>query len=291
MLTLSRIAIVTDSNSGITQEQGRELGISIVPMPFDINGETYFEDITLTQKEFYEKLREGADIGTSQPSIENIMNLWEELLKEHEEVVHIPMSSGLSGACETALAFSREFDGKVHVVNNQRVSVTQRQSVLDAIYLANQGKSGAEIKEVLENERFESSIYIMVDTLKYLKKGGRVTPAAAALGTLLRLKPVLQIQGEKLDAFAKARTVKQAKTMMINAVKKDLEERFSNYCEEGTMMLAIAHTDNEEAAQEFKKEVEEAIPGYDIYVDKLSLSISCHIGPGSLALAATKKVK
>ena len=291
MLTLSRIAIVTDSNSGITQEQGRELGISIVPMPFDINGETYFEDITLTQKEFYEKLKEGADIGTSQPSIENIMNLWEELLREYEEVVHIPMSSGLSGACETALAFSREFDGKVHVVNNQRVSVTQRQSVLDAIYLASQGKTGSEIKEVLETERFESSIYIMVDTLKYLKKGGRVTPAAAALGTLLRLKPVLQIQGEKLDAFAKARTVKQAKTMMINAVKKDLEERFSNYCEEGTMMLAIAHTDNEEAAQEFKKEVEEAIPGYEIYVDKLSLSISCHIGPGSLALAATKKVK
>lgn len=291
MLTLNRIAIVTDSNSGITQEQGRELGISIVPMPFDINGETYFEDITLTQKEFYEKLKEGADIGTSQPSIENIMNLWEELLKEYEEVVHIPMSSGLSGACETALAFSREFDGKVHVVNNQRVSVTQRQSVLDAIYLASQGKTGSEIKEVLETERFESSIYIMVDTLKYLKKGGRVTPAAAALGTLLRLKPVLQIQGEKLDAFAKARTVKQAKTMMINAVKKDLEERFSNYCEEGTMMLAIAHTDNEEAAQEFKKEVEEAIPGYEIYVDKLSLSISCHIGPGSLALAATKKVK
>ncbi|HIS62678.1 MAG TPA: DegV family protein [Candidatus Scybalomonas excrementigallinarum] len=288
---MNRIAIVTDSNSGITQEQGRELGISIVPMPFDINGETYFEDITLTQKEFYEKLKEGADIGTSQPSIENIMNLWEELLKEYEEVVHIPMSSGLSGACETALAFSREFDGKVHVVNNQRVSVTQRQSVLDAIYLASQGKTGAEIKEVLETERFESSIYIMVDTLKYLKKGGRVTPAAAALGTLLRLKPVLQIQGEKLDAFAKARTVKQAKTMMINAVKKDLEERFSNYCEEGTMMLAIAHTDNEEAAQEFKKEVEEAIPGYEIYVDKLSLSISCHIGPGSLALAATKKVK
>ncbi len=291
MLTLSRIAIVTDSNSGITQEQGRELGISIVPMPFDINGETYFEDITLTQKEFYEKLKEGADIGTSQPSIENIMNLWKDLLREHEEVVHIPMSSGLSGACETALAFSRDFDGKVHVVNNQRVSVTQRQSVLDAIYLANQGKSGSEIKEILETERLESSIYIMVDTLKYLKKGGRVTPAAAALGTLLRLKPVLQIQGEKLDAFAKARTVKQAKTMMINAVKKDLEERFSNYCEEGTMMLAIAHTDNEEAAQEFKKEVEEAIPGYEIYVDKLSLSISCHIGPGSLALAATKKVK
>ena len=289
--TLSRIAIVTDSNSGITQKQAKELGISVVPMPFDINGKTYFEDITLTQEEFYANLGNGADIATSQPSIEEVMNLWTELLKEHEAVVHIPMSSGLSGSCETALAFAREFDGRVQVVNNQRVSVTQRQAVLDAIHLVEQGKNAEEIREILEGERLESSIYIMVDTLKYLKKGGRITPAAAALGTLLRLKPVLQIQGEKLDAFAKARTVKQAKTMMINAIKKDLEERFKEYEEDGMMILGIAHTDNEEAAEEFKKEVEEAIPGLPIYVDRLSLSVSCHIGPGSLALTATKKVK
>lgn len=288
---LSRIAIVTDSNSGITQDEAKELGVFVIPMPFDIDGETYFEDITLNQTQFYEKLVTGADIATAQPSIDEIMKLWEELLKTHEEVVHIPMSSGLSGSCETALAFSREFDGKVQVVNNQRISVTQRQAVLDACYLVEEGKSVKEIKDILEKEKLESSIYIMLDTLKYLKKGGRITPAAAALGTLLRLKPVLQIQGEKLDAFSKARTAKQAKTIMINAVKKDLEERFSLHCEEGNMMLAIAYTDNEEVAQEFKKEVEEAIPGYDVYLDTLSLSVSCHIGPGALALAAIKKVK
>lgn len=287
---LNQIAIVTDSNSGITQEQAKELGVFVVPMPFDINGQTYFEDITLGKKEFYEKLREGAEIATSQPSIDDVMKLWETLLQEHDEIVHIPMSSGLSGSCETALAFAREFDGKVQVVNNQRISVTQRQSVLDAVELVKSGKTAKEIREVLEKEKMESSIYIMLDTLKYLKKGGRITAAAAALGTILRLKPVLQIQGEKLDAFAKARTAKQAKSMMINAIKKDFEERFSAYVAEGNMALAIAHTDNLEAALEFKKEVEEEFKGIDIYVDELSLSVSCHIGPGALALATAKKV-
>ena len=288
--TLNQIAIVTDSNSGITQEQAKELGVFVVPMPFDINGQTYFEDITLGKKEFYEKLREGAEIATSQPSIDDVMKLWETLLQEHDEIVHIPMSSGLSGSCETALAFAREFDGKVQVVNNQRISVTQRQSVLDAVELVKSGKTAKEIREVLEKEKMESSIYIMLDTLKYLEKGGRITAAAAALGTILRLKPVLQIQGEKLDAFAKARTAKQAKSMMINAIKKDFEERFSAYVAEGNMALAIAHTDNLEAALEFKKEVEEEFKGIDIYVDELSLSVSCHIGPGALALATAKKV-
>ncbi len=288
--TLNQIAIVTDSNSGITQEQAKELGVFVVPMPFDINGQTYFEDITLGKKEFYEKLREGAEIATSQPSIDDVMKLWETLLQEHDEIVHIPMSSGLSGSCETALAFAREFDGKVQVINNQRISVTQRQSVLDAVELVKSGKTAKEIREVLEKEKMESSIYIMLDTLKYLKKGGRITAAAAALGTILRLKPVLQIQGEKLDAFAKARTAKQAKSMMINAIKKDFEERFSAYVAEGNMALAIAHTDNLEAALEFKKEVEEEFKGIDIYVDELSLSVSCHIGPGALALATAKKV-
>ena len=288
---MSKVIVVTDSNSGITQSQSKELGVVVLPMPFYIDDKMYYEDIDLTQEQFYEKLTQGGEIKASMPLVGDVTDKWDELLKEYDEIVYIPMSSGLSSSCETALMLAQDYEGRVEVVNNQRISVTQRQSVLDAKMLVEQGKSATEIKEILEKNKFESSIYIMVDTLKYLKKGGRVTPAAAALGTLLRLKPVLQIQGEKLDAFAKARTVKQAKTMMINAVKKDLEERFSNYCEEGTMMLAIAHTDNEEAAQEFKKEVEEAIPGYEIYVDKLSLSISCHIGPGSLALAATKKVK
>lgn len=287
---MSRIAIVTDSNSGITQEQAKELGIFVVAMPFDINGQTYFEDITLTRKEFYEKLEEGADICTSQPSIEEIMNLWETLLQDYDEVVHIPMSSGLSGSCETATAFAREFDEKVQVVNNQRISVTQRQSVLDALNLVKQGKTAKEIRQILEEEKMESSIYIMLDTLKYLKKGGRITAAAAALGTILRLKPVLQIQGEKLDAFSKARTIKQAKSVMMHAIQKDFEERFANHVANGTMNLAIAHTNNLEAALELKKEVEQQFEGIDIYVDELSLSVSCHIGPGALALAAVKKV-
>lgn len=288
---MSKIAIVTDSNSGITQQQAKELGISVVAMPFDINGTTYFEDITLNQEQFYKKLEDGADISTSQPSIEEVMTLWESLLEDHDEVLHIPMSSGLSGSCETACAFAREFDGKVQVVDNQRVSVTQRHAVLDAIHLAKTGKNAKEIREILEKERLESSIYIMLDTLKYLKKGGRITPAAAALGTLLRLKPVLQIQGEKLDAFAKARTIKQAKSMMIAAIKKDLETRFAEEYKNGQMELAIAHTNNLEAAKEFKKEVEEVLPNMNIYIDHLSLSVSCHIGAGSLALATSKRIK
>lgn len=286
---MNRIAIVTDSNSGITQQQAKELGISVVPMPFDINGTTYFEDITLNQEQFYARLEEGADIATSQPSVEKVMGLWDELLKDYDEVVHIPMSSGLSGSCETACAFAREYDGKVQVVNNQRISVTQRHSVFDAIAFAKQGKNAQEICQILEKERLESSIYIMVDTLKYLKKGGRITAAAAALGTLLKLKPVLQIQGEKLDAFAKARTIKQAKSMMIAAMKKDMETRFADYAKNNEMDLAIAHTNNLEAAKEFCKELEEVFPFMPIYIDHLSLSVSCHIGPGALAVAVSKR--
>ncbi|MBQ5851093.1 MAG: DegV family protein [Lachnospiraceae bacterium] len=284
---MSRIAIVTDSNSGITQSQAKELGISVVPMPFMIDGETYYEEITLTRNDFYEKLATDAEISTSQPSPDSITKMWDELLSEYDEIVHIPMSSGLSGSCQTAYMLSQEYDGKVHVVNNQRISVTQRQSVLDAIKLAGQGKTGSEIKDILEEDKFNSSIYIMVDTLKYLKKGGRITPAAAALGTLLKLKPVLQIQGEKLDAFAKARTVNQAKSMMMNAIKNDIEKRFGA---ENEMILAIAHSQNEEAAMELKEELQALYPDFPIYVDHLSLSVSCHIGPGSLAIACCKKL-
>lgn len=282
---MSKIAIVTDSNSGITQEQGKKLGISVIPMPFEINGKEYFEDINLSQEEFYELLEEGAEISTSQPSPEAILGLWDQLLKEYDEVVHIPMSSGLSGSCGTAMGLALDYDGKVQVVNNQRISVTLRQSVMDAMELAEQGKTAAEIKEILEREKFESSIYITLDTLKYLKKGGRVTPAAAALATLLKIKPVLQIQGEKLDAFAKARTVKQAKSIMMDSIKKDMEERFGE-----KVYLQMAYTKNLEAALEFKKEVEEYFPGYEVCMDPLSLSVSCHIGPGALAVAVTKQL-
>ena len=286
-----KVAIITDSNSGITQEEGKKLGIRVVPMPFMINGEEYLEDITLTQQEFYEKLGDGSDISTSQPSPESIMALWDEVLEEYDEIVHIPMSSGLSGSCQTAMMLAEDYDGKVEVVNNQRISVTQRQSALDAKELAAKGMCAVEIKEKLEAVKFDSSIYITLDTLKYLKKGGRITPAAAALGTLLRLKPVLTVQGEKLDAFAKARTMKQAKSMMVAAITKDLEERFGDRTGKN-VHLAVAHTDNQEEADEFAKELRELFPATDeIVIAPLSLSVSCHIGPGSLAVACSKVIE
>ena len=287
-----KIAVVTDSNSGITQAQAKEMGITVLPMPFMIDGETYYEDITLTQEQFYQKLKDNSDISTSQPTPDSIMKMWDELLKEYDQIIHIPMSSGLSGSCSTAmmLAGEDEYEGKVFVVDNRRISVTQYQSVKDAQMLAAMGMDGAQIKKRLEETAADSVIFITVDTLKYLKKGGRITPAAAALGTLLRIKPVLIILGEKLDSFAKARTMKQAKTMMLNAIQKELDERLhDSECKD--CHLAIAHTDNEEAALEFQKEVKERFPNADVYMAPLSLSIACHIGPGSLAVTATRKME
>lgn len=284
---MKKVAVVTDSNSGITQREAKELGIRVVPMPFYIDGELYYEDITLSQKEFYEKLSGNADISTSQPSPADVMEIWEELLEEYDEVVHIPMSSGLSTSCETAMMLAKDFDGKVFVVNNQRISVTQRQAVLDALELAEACKSGQEIHDILMKEKLEASIYITVDTLKYLKKGGRVTPAGAALGTVLNLKPVLTIQGEKLDAFAKVRGLKSAKKVMKEAMKKDLEERFGGK----KVHLEAAYTCTHEEAQEWKKELEEYFPGYEIHMDALSLSVACHIGPGAMAVACSRYIE
>ena len=287
-----KIAVVTDSNSGITQAQAKEMGITVLPMPFMIDGETYYEDITLTQEQFYQRLKDNSDISTSQPTPDSIMKLWDELLKEYDQIVHIPMSAGLSGSCATAmmLAGEDEYEGNVFVFDNHRISVTQYQSVKDAMMLADMGMDGAQIKKRLEETAADSVIFVTVDTLKYLKKGGRITPAAAALGTLLRIKPVLIILGEKLDSFAKVRTMKQAKTLMMNAIQKELDERLhDSECKD--CHLAIAHSDNEEAALEFKKEVEERFPDADIYLAPLSLSIACHIGPGSLALTATRKME
>ncbi len=286
---MGKIAVVTDSNSGITQKQAKDYGIYVLPMPFFIDQQTYFEDIDLTQEQFYEKLEGKSEISTSMPSVGSVTELWDELLKEYEEIVHIPMSSGLSSSCETAMMLAQEYGEKVQVVNNQRISVTQKQSVLDAMELAEHGKSAVQIREYLENVRYDSSIYIMVDTLYYLKKGGRITPAAAALGTLLKLKPVLQIQGGKLDAFAKARTVKQARTIMIDAMKNDFAKRFGD--ETGSNMhLFIAYTKDRDTALDFKSQLEEVFPGLEVDVDPLSLSVACHIGPGSLAVACSKKI-
>lgn len=287
---MGKIAIVTDSNSGITQKEGKELGISVIPMPFYINEELYFEDITLTQDEFYQKLNEDEDIKTSQPAPGDVLDLWEKLLEDHDEIVHIAMSSGLSSSCATAAMLADDYDGKVQVVDNQRISVTQRQSVLDAAKLAEEGKSAKEIKDILEADKLDSGIYIMVDTLKYLKKGGRVTAAGAAIGTVLGIKPVLQIHGEKLDAFAKTRGVKQAKKKMIAAVRKELEERFQDGDFGKHAYLQSAYTKDEEVALKWKEELMAEFPGMEFQQDPLSLSVACHIGAGALAVAWTHKI-
>ena len=291
---MKKIAIMTDSNSGITQKEAAGLGISVLPMPFMINDTTYFEDINLTHEHFYEFLENDAVVSTSQPSPDSLIHMFHKLLAEYDEVVHIPMSSGLSGSCQTAcmLAQEPEFAGKVFVVNNQRISVTQTQSVLDAMELAKKGYDGAQIKKILEEDKFNSSIYIMLDTLFYLKKGGRITPAAAALGTLLKLKPVLQIQGEKLDAFAKARTKSAGKSMMLQAIKNDIENRFGGFDESAKerVTLHIAYTKDAEEAELWKQEVMEAFPGFRLKMAPLSLSVACHIGPGALALACTRNL-
>ena len=291
---MPKVAVMTDSNSGITQSEGKELGIIVVPMPFNIDGEEYLEDINLTQEGFYQKLQSGAKVSTSQPSIGYVNSLWDELLKEYDQVVYIPMSSGLSKSCESASNSAKaNYEGKVFVVDNQRISVTQRQSVLDAIELAKLGYDGQQIKDKLTEIKFDSDIFIMVDTLDYLKKGGRITPAAAALGGMLKLKPILLIKGEKLDKFRmRNRSVENAKDIMLNACLdkingylKDKDGRTDNIHYE----VAYSGTDRTEA-ESFVKMIKEHVGDLDIHCDPLSLSVSCHIGPGALAMAICKKM-
>ena len=286
---MSKVAILTDSNSGITQEEAEQAGIYVFPTPVYINDEVFYEGVDLTTDQFFARQAEGAEIKTSMPVVGDVIDKWESLLEEYDEVVYIPLSSGLSSSCETAIMLAEDYDGKVQVVNNQRISVTMKLSVYDAKKLADAGKSATEVKEILEAMKFESTIYIMVDTLEYLKKGGRITPAAAAIGSLLKIKPVLQIRGEKLDSFAKARTVKQAKQIMMDAIAKDMDEVLHDPTGENTI-IAMAHTQNEEEIAKFKAEVEERFPGHDIFVDPLSLVVSSHIGPGALAVTCTKKL-
>ncbi|MDO5540205.1 MAG: DegV family protein [Eubacteriales bacterium] len=287
---MGKIAVVTDSNSGITQEEAKKTGVFVLPMPFYINGESYLEGINLTQEEFYVKLREDADINTSQPSPVSVTELWDHLLKEYDQIIHIPMSSGLSASCESAMALAMDYEGKVFVIDNQRISVTQRQSVLDALKLIEMGKTAQETADVLMKTKMDSSIYITLETLKYLKKGGRITPAAAAIGTILNLKPVLQIQGEKLDAFSKARGKVKAKKIMLSAIRNDLEVRFAKELANKEMTLGAAYAGNPEEAQEWLKEIREAFPEMECHMDPLSLSVACHIGYGALAVTCQRKI-
>lgn len=286
-----KTAIVTDSNSGITQAEAKQLGIEVIPMPVLIDGEQYFEDLTLTQEQFYEKLKGDAQVSTSQPSAYDVGEKWKELLKSYDKIIHIPMSSGLSETCATLSRLAEtDFAGKVYVIDNQRISVTMRQSVVDAIAMVRDGKSAEEVRDYLLQTKMQSSIYIMVDTLKYLKKGGRLTPVAAAIGTLLKIKPVLQIQGFKLDKFAQPKTLHKAKSIIIDAIENDLNTRFKDLRAKGKMTVSVAHTQNFEEAKIFAEELKERFPDLDVVaIDPLSLSVSCHIGPGALAGAISIK--
>ena len=285
------VAVVTDSNSGITREDAERLGIYVIPMPFMIEGETYYEGLTLTPEAFYKRLSDNSDISTSQPSPADVMAMWDKILEDYDEIIHIPMSSGLSSAAHTAIMLAEDYKGKVFVVDNQRISVTQLQSVVHAQDLAEQGKKGAEILEILMKEKLEASIYITLDTLKFLRKGGRLTPAVAAIGTILRIKPVLQIQGEKLDRYTQARTMTQAKALMIAALKKDIEKRFGGDSSPENVVIFVAYTNNKDAALEFQKEIEDAFPDHKgkIFSAPLSLSIACHTGPGALGCAIVSR--
>ena len=285
---MKKVAIVTDSNAGIRQEEAKELGIFVLPMPFTIDDQTYYEDINLTQEEFFEKQISGAEIFTSQPVVGNVKELWDQILKDYDEIVHIPMSSGFSGSCQTAMMLAQEYDNRVFVVDSQRISVTQKYDVIDAKRLADQGKSGQEIYDILTENKLNASIYITVNTLDYLKKGGRITPAVALLGGMLKIKPILQIQGEKLDSFAKTRTMAKGTKIMKEAIAKDIEERFGN--DYHNVHICVAYTYDQEPALTLKKELEEMYPGEEIICDPLSLSVSCHIGPHSLAIAICKKI-
>lgn len=285
---MPRVAVMTDSNSGITQDMAKEMGINVVPMPFTIDGTTYYEDVNLTREEFFQMMADGKDIQTSQPSPGDLMSLWDKSLEKYDQIVYIPMSSGLSSSCQNARMIANDYNGKVVVVNNQRISVTQKRSVQDAIELAKNGYDAVRIRDILVRDKFEASIYIMLDTLKYLKKGGRITPAAAAVGTLMRIKPVLQIKGERLDAFSKARTLAQGKTTMINAIHHDIDNLFGGIDAENVYVYAV-HAQVPEPFAVFKKEVADAFHKYNVEEDRLSLSICCHIGPGALAMGCVKK--
>lgn len=287
---MSKIAIMTDSNSGITPEEAKKNGVFVLPMPFFINDEVHFENVDFSQEQFYEALENDVDVHTSMPAPADTTDMWDELLKTHEQVIYIPMSSGLSSSCATAKMLADEdYSSEVFVLDLQRISITQKQAVYEAKKLADEGKSVTEIINILMDVKMDSQIYIMVDTLKYLKKGGRLTPAVAAIGTLLKIKPVLQIYGEKLDQFAKARTVKQAKQIMIEAIEKEIANNPDKY-KEGHYRIDVAYTKDEEAGKQFAQEMQEHFKVPTVRCDPLSLSVSCHIGPGAVACGVTRSV-
>ena len=286
-----KVAVMTDENSGMLREDIDKLGIFMMPMPFFVNGELKYQTETFTHAQFYDELAKGAEVSTSQPSPGDVIDMWNSILgKGYDEIVYIPMTSGLSASCQSAKIFAEDFDGKVQVVDNHRISVTMEQSVMNAVEYVKEGMSAAEVKERLEKEAYDASIYITVENLEYLKRGGRVTAAGAAIGTILSIKPVLTIQGEKLDAFSKERGMKKARHCMVEAIKNDIDTRFKDLRDADKLRLCISYSYVDDATLDsWCQEVSEALPGYDLLIRPLSLSIGCHIGPGALAIAVCRK--
>jgi DegV family protein with EDD domain len=289
---MGKIAIVTDSNSGFSNEHAKELGVFVLPMPFFVDGVMHFEGLGFTQEDLYRKLEEDADVSTSMPSPGDVMELWDKALEENDYVVYIPMSSSLSSSCEAAIGFAKsDYPGKVFVVDNRRISVTLMQSVYEAVALRDAGKTAGEIKDALEAHKFESVVYLAVDTLKYLKKGGRISPVAAAIGTVINLKPVLFYRGEKIDAFEKTRGSKASRKAIFRGIETEMNERFGG--EYDKLILHAAYTCTEEEALKWQEEVSRHFSQFvkdEIRMYKLSLSIACHTGPGVVALTCTKKM-
>ncbi len=283
---MKTVKIITDSNSGISQAEAEKLGIIVIPMPFTINDQEYLEEISISQQQFYEFLSQDAEVKTSQPSKFYLEELWKKTLKTCDEIVYIPISSGLSATCENAKIYAQKFEGKVQVVDNLRISVTQKESVMQAIKLVSEGKDAVAVRAQLERTKDVASIYIMLSVLKYLKKGGRISPTAAALGDMFKLKPILYSRGGSFEKFAVAFSLGQAKQKMLAQIETELNSEFKNYYESGHMAVSVAHTCNAFEAEKFKEEIIAKFPKLKFhYVDALSLSVSCHIGPGSLAVA------
>lgn len=287
------IGIIADSHSSISQKLAKELGIIVLPAPFYIGSDCYYEDVTLTREQFFEKLDSGAEITTSQPSPAEIMALWDRALRDYETILYFPISSGLSGSCATATALSQDepYENRVFVVDNGRVSTPMHRSILDALELIEEGYSAEEIKRILEDSRHDVVIYIGVETLEHLKKGGRITPATAALGTILNIKPVLKLDVGKLDAFKKCRGFAKAKKAMIEAIRHDLETRFKTACKEGQITLMAASSASEETTVQWVAEIQEAFPGMNVLCDYLSLGVSCHTGYGALGIGVACRPK
>lgn len=282
---MQKIIVVTDSSSGISQAEAKDLGVVVVPIPFTINDQEYLEDISITQPEFFKLLGQNANVSTSQPAKFYLEELWTKLLQEYEHIIYLPITSGLSASCANAIEYAKQFAGRVHVIDNLRISAPLKISVLEAAKMAANGKSVAEIKDYLEKTKHKFSIYITLNTLKYLKKGGRIAPAAAMLGDMLHIKPILYTRGQNFDKYAIALSFGQAKKKMIAKIKSELATEFKAEHEQGKMALLVAYSEIKDEAAKFKAEIEQAFPGMKVlYTDPLCLGIACHTGSGALGI-------